>query len=77
MAGGQNFEQRNVQQTIFQNFEIAKIKITKNELFDSFIIELIFFFFEKLFSYSKYLTIFLMTKYSQIEKFRIVDRFPN
>ena len=77
MAGGQNFEQRNVQQTIFQNFEIAKIKITENELFDSFIIELIFFFFEKLFSYSKYLTIFLMTKYSQIEKFRIVDRFPN
>ena len=49
MAGGQNFEQRNVQQTIFQNFEIAKIKITKNELFDSFIIELIFFFLKNYF----------------------------
>ena len=35
--------------SIFRNFKIANIKMTKNELFDSFIIELIFFIFYKLF----------------------------
>ena len=39
-GGGQNFERLK-----FRNFKVANIKITKDELFDSFIIELIFSFF--------------------------------
>ena len=42
---GQNFERRNVERLEFRNFKVANIKITKDELFDSFIIELIFSFF--------------------------------
>ena len=42
MGGGQNFEQRNVERPIFRNFQITNIKITKYELFDSFIFEFIF-----------------------------------
>ena len=38
-------ERRNVERVIFQNFKIANIKTTKDELFDSFIFELIFSFF--------------------------------
>ena len=45
---GQNLERRNVERSIFRNF-IANIKMTKDELFDSFIVEFIFFFFDKLF----------------------------
>ena len=41
-GGGQNFERRNVERLKFQNFKVANIKITKNDLFDSFIIEFIF-----------------------------------
>ena len=37
IGGGQNFER-----LIFRNFKIANIKITKNDLFDSFIIKFIF-----------------------------------
>ena len=35
----QNLERRNVERPIFRNFKIANIKITKDELFDSFILE--------------------------------------
>ena len=48
MCGGQNLERRNVERPIFRNFKIATIKITKDELFDSFI----------LFEHSKNLIIF-------------------
>ena len=41
-GGGQNFERRNVDRLTFRNFKIANIKITKDELFDGFIIEFIF-----------------------------------
>ena len=44
-GGGQNFERRNVKRLKFRNFKVANIKITKDELFDSFIIEFIFSFF--------------------------------
>ena len=36
-GGGQHFEQSNVEQPIFRNFEIPNIKRTKDELFDFFI----------------------------------------
>ena len=45
LGGGQNFERRNVEWLTFRNFKIANIKITKDELFDGFIIEFIFSFF--------------------------------
>ena len=45
-GGGRNFERRNVERLIFRNFKIANIKITKNDLFDGFIIEFIFSFLE-------------------------------
>ena len=44
-GGGQNLERQNVERLTFRNFKIANIKITKDELFDSFIIEFIFAFF--------------------------------
>ena len=44
-SGGQNFERRNVERLQFRNFKVANIKITNDELFDSFIIEFIFSFF--------------------------------
>ena len=37
--GDQILELRNVERPIFRNFKIANIKITKIELFDSFIFE--------------------------------------
>ena len=36
---GQNLERRNVERPIFRNFEIANIKIMKDELSDNFIFE--------------------------------------
>ena len=39
LNGGQNLERRNVEQAIFRSSKIANIKITKDELFDSFIFE--------------------------------------
>ena len=45
MGGHQNLEQRNVERPVFRNFEIANIKIKKDELFDNFIFELCFFIF--------------------------------
>ena len=45
-VGGQNFERRNVERMTFRNFKIAHIKITKMNLFDSFIIKFIFSFLE-------------------------------
>ena len=44
-SGGQNYLRRNVERVTFRNFKIANIKITKDELFNSFIIEFIFLFF--------------------------------
>ena len=41
-GGGQNLERRNVERPIFRNFKITNIKITKDQLFVSFIFELIF-----------------------------------
>ena len=40
--GGENLERRNAERLIFQNFKITNIKITRDQLFDSFIFELIF-----------------------------------
>ena len=45
MGGGQILERRKVERPIFRNFKIANIKITKDELFDSFIFEFIFSLF--------------------------------
>ena len=45
LGGGQNFERRNLERSIFRNFKIANIKITKDELCDSFVIEFFIFLF--------------------------------
>ena len=42
VGGGQNVEHRNVERMIFRNFKTANNKITKDELFDSFVANLIF-----------------------------------
>ena len=63
LGGGQNFERRNVERKIFRNFKIANMKITKIELFESFIFEFIFLIFKKIFEYSKYLIILKIVKY--------------
>ena len=60
MGGGQNLERRNVERPIFQNFKITNIKITKDELFDSFIFELIFALF---INYLHNLIVFQIVKY--------------
>ena len=44
-GGSQNLEWRNVERPIFRNSKVSNIKITKNELFDSFIFEFNFLFF--------------------------------
>ena len=44
-GGGQNLGRWNVERSIFRNFKIANIKIMKDELFDSFIIEFFVFNF--------------------------------
>ena len=49
LGEGQSLGRRNVERFIFRNFNSANIKMTKDELFDSFIIEFIFFIFGKLF----------------------------
>ena len=46
MGGGQNLERRNVERPVFRNFEIANIRITKDQLFDNFIFKLFFSFSE-------------------------------
>ena len=43
MGGVQNLESSNVERPIFWNFEITNIKIAKDELFDYFIYEFIFY----------------------------------
>ena len=48
-GGDQNLERKNVERSIFQNFKIANIKMTKDELFESFIVEFFNFIFYKLF----------------------------
>ena len=49
ISGGENLERRNVERSIFRNFKIANNQMTKDELFDIFIIEFICFIFYKLF----------------------------
>ena len=44
MGGGQNLERQNVERPVFRNFEIANIKVKKDELFDNFIFEFFFIF---------------------------------
>ena len=44
-GGGQNLERQNVERPIFRNFKITNIKITKDDLLDSFIFEFIFSLF--------------------------------
>ena len=63
MGGGQNLERRNIQQSVFRNFEIANIKMKKVESFENFIFELFFSFRRKLFEHLKYLMIFDIVKY--------------
>ena len=60
LGGGQYLEWRNVERPIFRNFKITNIKITKDELFDSFITEFIFSLF---INYLKNLIIFQVVKY--------------
>ena len=59
-GGGRNLERRNVARPIFWNFKITNIKITKDELFDSFIFEIIFSLF---INYLHSLIIFQIVKY--------------
>ena len=77
MSGSQNWEGRNVDRPIFRNFQIANIKITKDELFDNFIFEFIFNF-QKLLWHPKYLIIFQVC---EILMFQMVElnffHFPN
>ena len=58
-GGGQIFERRDVERLIFRNFKIMNIKITKDELYDSFIFEFIFSLF---INYLHNLIIFQMVK---------------
>ena len=44
-AGIQNLERSNVERPIFRNLKITNIKTAKDELFDYFIYEFIFYFF--------------------------------
>ena len=62
-GGGQNLERQYVERPVFQNFEIANIKMKKDELFDNFIFEIFFSFFRKLFAHLKYLMTFDIVKY--------------
>ena len=48
LGGGQNLERLNVERFICRNVKISNIKMTKDELFDSFIIEFILFFINRL-----------------------------
>ena len=41
LGGGQNLERQNAKRPIFRNCKITNIKITKDELFDSFIFKFI------------------------------------
>ena len=47
-GGGQNLERRNLERLIFRNFNIANIKVTKDELFDNLIFEFNFVFFRNI-----------------------------
>ena len=75
MGGGQHLEQRNEKRPIFRSFEISNIKITKVELFDFLILELIFYFYVC----SNYLNIQNTIIYQigdfEIEKFQKFDCF--
>ena len=63
---------------LFRNFEITNIKIAKDELFDYFIYEFIFYYyFFKLLEHSKYLMIFPNYKIFYIVKFQKLYYFLN
>ena len=44
MGWSPNLERRNVERSMFWNFKISDIKITKDELFDIFIFDFFFHF---------------------------------
>ena len=59
LGGVQNLQWSNVERSIFRNSKITNIKIAKDELFDYFIYEFIFYYFSfKLLEHPKYLIIF-------------------
>ena len=59
MGGVQNFEWSNVERPIFRNFKITNTKAAKDESFDYFIYEFIFYeYFVKSIKHSKYFIIF-------------------
>ena len=77
-CGVQNLEWSNVERLIFRNFKITNITIAKDELFDYFIYEFIFYYyFFKLPEHSKYLIVFPNYKIFSIFKFWKVHHFPN
>ena len=45
-GGGQNLDRRNVERSVFRNFEIENIEIKKDKLFAIFIFKLFFYFLE-------------------------------
>ena len=57
-GGVQNLERPHVETTIFRNFEISNIRITKDEIFDFFyfLIDFSFFYLFNLFEHSIYTT---------------------
>ena len=63
-GGGQHLERLNVELSIFWNFIMSNIKITKDESFD-------FFYLFNLYEQSKYMVIY------QIGNFCNFDSFPN
>ena len=52
---GQNLERWNVERPIFRNFKITNIKITKDELYDSFSVEFTFSLFINVLHYIDFL----------------------
>ena len=70
-------ERRNVQQPIFRNFTIANIKMTKDEVFDNFIIEFNFLFFYTSFEHPKYSIIFQVVNIDFPNGRIKVFHFPN
>ena len=78
LGEGQYLERGNVERHVFLSFEIANIKIKKDELFDNFISKLFFDFLEtiwspKIFNDSWYCKIFIF-QMVKLKKFLI---FPN
>ena len=62
-GGGHILERHNVERPTFRNYKITNIKITKDELLDSFIFKFNFSYFKKSFEHPKYLIIFQIVRY--------------